>query len=368
MSAAPRLELRAVSKCFNGVTAVNGVSLALAPGEFLSVLGPSGCGKSTTLGLIAGFESPDSGEVLIDGQRVNQLPLGRRGVGIVFQDYAVFTRMSVRENVSFGLEAQGVDRAARAARIADIAQRLGIVDLLDRRGRDLNVSEMQRVAFARAVVTQPRLLLLDEPMANLDSHVRGQLKGELRRIQRALSQSIVYVTHDQNEALALSDRIAVMNGGELIQVGTPDEIYRRPRTRFVAQFIGEPQINILDCTLRHAGSALLATTAGHTALELGAGPHPGGEYQLGIRPHDVRVLLRPQSGTAPARVRVVENLGAEHILHVEYGDGLLRAAVAPGTASADQEVHLAFDLRHALLIRRATGAVLDPERIPAEVA
>lgn len=367
MTGTPRLQLHAVHRRFAGVPAVAGVSLTLAQGEFVSLLGPSGCGKSTTLSLIAGFEKPDAGDIFIDGQRVNDVPVGRRGVGIVFQDYAVFTRMSVWDNLSFGLEVQRLPRRQRADTIQATAERLGISALLPRRGSDLNVSEMQRVAFARAVITQPRVLLLDEPMANLDSHLRAGLKGELRRLQRALAQTVLYVTHDQGEALALSDRVAVMNAGEIIQVGTPQEIYHRPATRFVAEFIGEPQINIIDCTLLNRHDRLVASTALHAVLELGTGRHASGEYQLGIRPHDVRISPYATPGGAPAVVRFVENIGAEHVLHLKYGDRLLRALVLPDTAAVGQVVHVGFDLERALLIQRSTGTVLQVEREPAEV-
>jgi sn-glycerol 3-phosphate transport system ATP-binding protein len=278
----------------------------------------------------------------------------------------VFTRLTVRENLGFALEAQGIHRRARGSAIDDIAARLSIASLLDRRGRDLNVSEAQRVAFARSVIARPRLLLLDEPMANLDSNLRAHLKGELRRIQRSLKQTVIYVTHDQSEALALSDRVAVMNDGELIQVGTPDEIYHRPLTRFVAEFVGEPQINTLPCTLRNQNGELIATTAAHTGLPIGAGAHPAGEYLLCVRPHRVHVAARPARGTAPGIVRFVENLGVEHVLHIEYGDELLRTLVAPGIAAVGQAVHVSFDLEQTLLIRRSTGTVLHVDRVKAE--
>jgi multiple sugar transport system ATP-binding protein len=305
--------------------------------------------------MIAGFEAADAGDILIDGQRMNDIPAGGRPVGIVFQDYAVFTRLSVRQNLAFGLEARGVPGAQRLAAVEQMARRLDLTDLLEVRGESLNVSELQRVALGRALVTQPRLLLLDEPMASLDSGLRAQLRGEIRRLQRALRQTVLYVTHDQVEALAMSDRIAVMDAGGLLQVGTPDEVYHRPHNRFVAEFLGEPPINILPCTVRDDGGDVVASTARHTNLRLGSNAAAAGQHLLGIRPHDVEARAAASAGTAPAVVRIVENLGAEHVLHVEYGDGLLRVLVPPGTAAVDDIVHIRFDLRRALLFRRATG-------------
>lgn len=359
-----RLSLRRVHKTFGTAPAVRDLSLAVPAGEFLSLLGPSGCGKSTTLALIAGFEGADTGDILIDGRRVNEIPAGRRPVGIVFQDYAVFTRLTVRQNLAFGLEARGVPKVQRLPAVEQMAQRLGLTDLLDARGERLNVSELQRVALGRALVMQPRLLLLDEPMASLDSGLRAQLRGEIRRLQRALQQTVLYVTHDQVEALAMSDRVAVMDAGRLLQIGTPEEVYHRPCNRFVAEFLGEPPINILPCAVHSEGGDVVVSTARHANLRLGSGAGAAGAHLLGIRPHDVQVRAQPSAGTAPTVVRIVENLGSEHVLYVEYGDELLRVIVPPGTAAVEDTVHVRFDLRRALLFRRDTeeAIALEPAR------
>jgi multiple sugar transport system ATP-binding protein len=353
-----KLELRGLEKRFEGVHAVRGLSLRLGEGEFVSLLGPSGCGKSTTLAMVAGFEAPSAGEILVDGVVVNRLPPQKRKIGLVFQDYAVFSRLTVRANLGFGLEAKGVPRGERRRLVEEMAERLQLTAVLERRGDRLNMSEMQRVALARVLLTEPRLVLLDEPMSNLDAGLRANLRGELKQIQRQLGQTVLYVTHDQMEAMSLSDRIGVMSMGELQQYGTPAEIYDRPRNRFVAEFIGDPPINVIPCEVRVMGGQVAAATAAHGALVLGRGTGPLGRQLIAIRPHDVRTARTPDAATAPALVRFVENLGAEHVLHVEYGQELIRAVVPPGFAREGDTVHLAFDARRAHLIDAGSEEVV----------
>jgi ABC-type sugar transport system ATPase subunit len=353
-----KLELDGLEKRFDGVAAVRGLSMSLGEGEFLSLLGPSGCGKSTTLAMIAGFEAPDAGDILVDGASVVRLPPRARKIGLVFQDYAVFNRLTVRANLAFGLEARRVPRAERRRLIEAMAARLELASVLERRGDRLNMSEMQRVALARVLLTEPRLVLLDEPMSNLDAALRASLRGELKQIQRGLRQTVLYVTHDQVEAMSLSDRIAVMSEGALQQVGAPAEIYDRPVNRFVAEFIGDPPINVIPCEVRVAGGEVAAATAGHGALVLGRGSAPAGRHLVAVRPHDVKAARAPGPGTAPAPVRFVENLGSEHVLHLEYGRDLIRAVAAPHFAGEGDTVHVGFDLRRAHLIDSASDEVV----------
>jgi ABC-type sugar transport system ATPase subunit len=361
----PRLELRRLTKTFDRTPAVKQLDLAVEPNEFLSLLGPSGCGKSTTLAMITGLVEPDSGEVCIDGRVVNSLPPQKRGLGLVFQDYAVFSRLSVRQNLNFGLDAQGVGRWERDARTAAVAERLGLEALLASKGSALNMSEMQRVAIARVLVTNPRILLLDEPMSNLDASVRASLRTELKHIQHELRQTVLYVTHDQSEAMAMSDRLAVMDAGDIQQLGSPDDIYHRPRTRFVAEFIGDPPMNILPCEIVRSGTTAAVRTALHGPMDLDDLGVGFGSHVLGVRPHDVLIVPPGSPGAAMTRVRFVENLGAMHVLHVDYGDRLIATVAPPNKARSGEDIAISLRPGAIHLIREADGLVLRPERLRA---
>ncbi len=355
-----KLVLDNISKSFGGAPAVGGLSLSVAEGEFLSLLGPSGCGKSTTLSMIAGFETPDLGDILVDGRRVNEIPAQKRGVGIVFQDYAVFSKLTVRENLGFGLWANRVPKAARKKAIDEMAEKLGLTSTLGQRGDTLNMSEMQRVALGRAIIMKPKLLLLDEPMSNLDANLRFELRGELKQLQKALGQTILYVTHDQVEAMAMSDRIAVMSKGRLLQIASPLDIYFRPSIRFVAEFIGDPPINVVACDVQQDVGETVLSTAGHRGLVIkDVTPR---KYFLLIRPHNVIASRDSGPHSAPARVRLIENYGSEHVLHVDYGSDLIRVVVPPHFAAVDEEVHIALDLRYAHLVDPSTDTVMQVVR------
>jgi multiple sugar transport system ATP-binding protein len=353
-----KLELRNLRKTFDGVQAVKGLDIEVARGEFLSLLGPSGCGKSTTLAMIAGFLAPDSGEILVDGRPVNKVSPRKRRIGLVFQDYAVFTRLTVRANLSFGLEAQRVPRRERERAVSEISEKLGLAAILSARGGELNMSEMQRVALARVLVTKPELLLLDEPMSNLDAALRASLRSELKQIQKELDQTVLYVTHDQVEALSMSDRIAVMRAGELLQVDSPEDIYHRPVDRFVAQFIGDPPINIFDCRVTCRHGRALVSTALHRELPLGGGEVPPGDYLLAVRPHHFEARREAARDTSETEIRLVENFGAEHVLHVAYGDGLIAVVVPPGFAREGERIHLRLAAERAHLIAPADERVV----------
>jgi ABC-type Fe3+/spermidine/putrescine transport system ATPase subunit len=238
------IALTGVSKQFGGVAAVNDVSLEIGEGEFFSLLGPSGCGKTTTLRMIAGFETPDVGRVVLQGSDVTTTPANRRPVNMVFQQYALFPHMTIEDNVAFGLKMRGVPRADHKERVTEILRIVSLEGYERRRPRQLSGGQQQRVALARALVNRPAALLLDEPLGALDVKLRKQMQLELKRIQHELGTTFVYVTHDQDEALAMSDRIAVMNGGRVEQLGSPREVYEQPSTEFVADFIGS--LNALD--------------------------------------------------------------------------------------------------------------------------
>jgi len=232
------LELNDVSKRFNNVVAVNQFNLHIEKGQLVSFLGPSGCGKTTTLRMIAGFETPDSGTILLDGDDISKTAPNKRGIGMVFQAYALFPNMTIRENIMFGLKMQHKSKQEMAERADEVLDLVRLKDTAKRYPHQLSGGQQQRIALARALAIQPRVLLLDEPLSALDAEVRVVLRGEIRRIQSNLGITTVYVTHDQEEALSISDRVVVMNGGVIEQVGTPQEIYRKPNTRFVATFIG----------------------------------------------------------------------------------------------------------------------------------
>lgn len=362
---APGLELRRIAKTYDGTAVVKGVDLSVARGEFLSLLGPSGCGKSTLLAIIASLLRADSGEVRVDGRTVDDVPPQKRRLGLVFQDYAVFSRLTVRQNLAFGLEARRVPRRERDGRIAAIAGKLALQALLPRLGASLNMSEMQRVAIARVLVTKPALLLLDEPMSNLDAAFRASLRTELKLIQTELRQTVLYVTHDQGEAMAMSDRIAVMRAGSIQQVGTPEEIYNRPATRFVAEFIGDPPMNFLPCEVLRSGGAMAVRTALHGPLRLGDMTAPPGRYLLGVRPHDVLLAGAADDGSATAIVRFVEKLGAEHIAYLDYGGQLLAMATSPGVVRENDRISIALRPTALHLIDETRGVVQQPTPLEA---
>ena len=285
------VEIAGVSKSFGAVTAIDNISLSVREGDLITLLGPSGCGKTTLLNLVAGFEAPNSGTIAIDGRNVNGVPAYQRDTGMVFQSYALFPHMNVFDNVAFGLRM----RRAPAGKIAtDVGQMLDMVKLTGletRRARQLSGGQQQRVALARALVIRPKVLLLDEPFSALDRNLRASMQVEIKEIQRKLGVTTIFVTHDQSEALSLSDRIAVMAQGRIRQVGTPDEIYHRPRDRFVASFVGD--VNIVRARLLHIEGAAGVVGLGATRIKVPAEPlaqgAAGDSVDLFLRPEELRV-------------------------------------------------------------------------------
>jgi len=302
--------------------AVAGISIAIADGERLAIVGPSGSGKSTVLRLIAGLEMPTSGRVRIDDVDVTGVPPESRDLAMVFQSYALYPHMTVRANLSFGLRMRGVNRAAIEARVLAVAASLGLQPHLDRKPAELSGGERQRVALGRAIVRDPKAFLFDEPLSNLDPQLRGRTRTELVALHQRLGATMIYVTHDQEEAMTLGQRIAVLREGHLEQVATPQDLYDRPANRFVATFIGSPPMNLLD------GDAARMAAAGSSAGRIVAG-----HFSVGIRPQDVS-LVPPGDGMVVGTVGVVEPLGAETIVHVQSGDGTPVVAVMPGRHDA----------------------------------
>ncbi len=312
------VDCRTITKTFalGAVRALDGVSLAIRSNEFFTLLGPSGCGKTTLLRLIAGFETQDSGTILLDGRPLDGLPPYRRPVNTVFQSYAVFPHLSVAQNVAFGLEMQRRPRAEIETRVKEALALVKLEGLESRKPAQLSGGQQQRVALARALANKPRVLLLDEPLSALDLKLRTEMQLELKRLQHEVGITFIFVTHDQHEALTMSDRIAVMRAGHILQVGTPEEIYEHPTARFVADFIGET--NLLDAT--RIGTARFRLASG-VELET-AEPGPVAEtVTLVIRPE--RALLAPLGGSAlPARVEQVVYIGSDTIYLVVLEGGL----------------------------------------------
>jgi ABC-type sugar transport system ATPase subunit len=326
-SAEGEVRFEKVRKAFGSAVAVRELDLAIRGGEFVSLLGPSGCGKTTTLRMLAGLEFPTSGTISIGGQVVNEVAPGARDVAMVFQSYALYPHMTVAENIAYPLKKRGVAKTEREERVRRVAETLHLGQLLPRKPRQLSGGQQQRVALGRALVRDPRVFLLDEPLSNLDAKLRAHMRAELIELHRRIRRTFVYVTHDQLEAMTMSDRIAVMHEGMLQQFGTPSEVYNRPANLFVAGFIGAPAMNLLR------GRAADGAFA-HAAFRLpfaGAAPTTGQDLTIGIRPEDVTI------GTGPfvARVRLVEPTGHEQIaqIGIEGGDTL--------TIRADAETPLA---------------------------
>jgi putative spermidine/putrescine transport system ATP-binding protein len=293
MSAA--IDIVAVTKTYDGRTrAVDAVDMAIREGEFFSLLGPSGCGKTTTLRMIAGFETPTEGSIKVGGVDVTHVPAHKRDMGMVFQNYALFPHRSVGENVGFGLRMRGMDRATIARKVTDALAQVELVGYEDRRPGQLSGGQQQRVALARAIVIEPRVLLCDEPLGALDKKLRQSMQFELKQLQRKLGLTMVFVTHDQEEALAMSDRIAVMNAGQVEQIGTPSEIYDRPGTRFVADFIGDTNL-FRGEVIRDAGKVLLQVDRDMT-IELAGEPGNTGPLSVALRPEKIRLAAPTGDG------------------------------------------------------------------------
>jgi len=355
--------MEGVRKLFGPVTVIERLDLAVEDKEFMVLVGPSGCGKSTALRMIAGLEEVSGGTIAIGRRVVNDVPPKDRDIAMVFQSYALYPHMSVRENMEFGLRIRKTPKAERNRRVDEAAQILGITQLLDRKPKQLSGGQRQRVALGRAIVRKPAVFLFDEPLSNLDAKLRVQMRAEISRLQKRLETTTVYVTHDQVEAMTMGHRIAVMNGGRLQQVGTPLEIYDRPANLFVAGFIGTPPMNLVPAAVVDGGAAIAAS-----GFELPLGPslqraaagREGKRVILGVRPENVH-LPAPGAPSAPVTVQVefVEPLGHEVIVHGRAGDDLLVAKVDPHRAPAmGDALDLALDLDRLHLFDAETEARL----------
>ncbi len=317
------VRLEGVGKVYpNGHVAARGLDIDVADGEFMVLVGPSGCGKSTALRMIAGLETPTAGRVLIGERDVTVLPPQERDIAMVFQSYALYPHMTVRENLAFGLRMRGADKATIADRVERVAAPLGLGAVLDRKPSQLSGGQRQRVALGRAMVRDPKVFLFDEPLSNLDAKLRVETRAELARLHRRLGATIVYVTHDQEEALTLGSRVTVMRDGVVEQVGPPMEIYRRPASIFVAGFVGSPAMNLLPGEMRPDGSwggpdeLVLPSVAPPAAASRRVSASR--QVTLGVRPHDL-AMVASADGDMCARVDVVEPRGSELLVHVRLG-------------------------------------------------
>jgi len=361
-----RLELRNLFKSYDKYEAVRGISLEIENNEFVVFVGPSGCGKSTTLRMIAGLEHISGGEIVIEDKVVNTLGPGQRDIAMVFQNYALYPHMNVRENMSFCLEQQRLPKAEISRRIGQAAATLHIGDLMDRRPGQLSGGQRQRVAMGRAIVRNPKVFLFDEPLSNLDAQLRVQMRTEIKRLHQLLPTTTVYVTHDQIEAMTMADRVVVMNAGLIEQVGPPQELYHRPASNFVAGFIGSPSMNLLAVDLRLQGERLVVRL--HDGCDLPVpdtrfadySRHAGKPVVLGIRPESI-TERQSRQGCADyeAKIDLVEPLGSESMVYFRIADASVCARVgAHASPRPLSGMPLSFNMEQMHLFDAETGRSL----------
>ncbi|MEM1360423.1 MAG: ABC transporter ATP-binding protein [Pseudomonadota bacterium] len=314
------VELSKLHKTFGSFTALEDLNLQINDGEFLVLLGPSGCGKSTTMRLVAGLEEPTSGEILIAGKRVNDVPARDRDLAMVFQNYALYPHMTVGENIGYPLKIAKLPKTERTGKVRAAAQKVEMDHLLLRRPGELSGGQRQRVALARAIVRTPQLFLMDEPLSNLDAKLRTVMRAELKHLQKELATTTIYVTHDQVEAMTLADRIVILNNARIQQMGTPAEIYARPANTFVAGFIGSPPMNLIS-------GSIAAGVFSHAAGRVPLSGYRDGPATIGIRPEDIRVAENTEH--IRGQVFSSELLGDSTLLNVRAGEGLIAVKVGP---------------------------------------
>jgi multiple sugar transport system ATP-binding protein len=361
-----RVSLRKVTKAYEAFPAVHGIDLEIEENEFVVLVGPSGCGKSTTLRMLAGLEDITSGEIWIGDRLVNDVEPGARDIAMVFQNYALYPHMTVKQNIAFGLKQRRFPKAEIERRVADAARMLDITALLDRKPRALSGGQRQRVAMGRAMVRSPEVFLFDEPLSNLDAKLRVQMRTEIKRLHQTVPTTTVYVTHDQVEAMTLADRVVVMNKGLIEQIDEPQTLYHRPASRFVAGFIGSPAMNFFDGRLEGTDQGLQIRLADGTALPVPAlraeafGTYRDQSITLGLRPeHLTAAPGKPGSAPVTVVVDVVEPLGIEVLVYFSLGGELYCARLDADTRVAPGEaVQLWADMNHMHLIDPTSGRVV----------
>ena len=363
------LSLNHVSKSCKSVDVLKDIDIDVKSGEFLVLLGPSGCGKSTLLHSLAGLTNITSGDIIMDGKRVNDLPCHKRDIAMVFQSYALYPSMSVRSNISFPLEMRKVSSADRVIAVDRVANLLKINHLLDRKPGQLSGGQRQRVAIGRALVRDPRLFLFDEPLSNLDALLRVEMRTELKKLHQRIGKTTVYVTHDQVEAMTLASRIAILNNGVLQQLGTPSEVYDRPANLFVATFIGSPSMNLLPVRLQNDGgdlSVCIASKNGESIFlpvseAIASKLKSAGEVKMGIRPEWLSLARSGMvsSAVVEATITLVEPTGPEELALFSMGGHEITGRFAVGDLPREGKVRLSLDMRKALFFDAQSGELID---------
>jgi multiple sugar transport system ATP-binding protein len=363
------VRLRRIVKTFDAVEAVRGIDLDIADHEFVVLVGPSGCGKSTTLRMIAGLEDITDGDIMIGGDIVNDVPPKDRDIAMVFQNYALYPHMTVSQNMSFGLRLKRYPRAEIKKRVDEAARILDIKELLDRKPKQLSGGQRQRVAMGRAIVRNPKVFLFDEPLSNLDAKLRVQMRTEIKKVHQQVRTTTIYVTHDQVEAMTLADRVVVMNHGTIEQVGTPQQLYHSPRTRFVAGFIGSPAMNFIPCRIEEAEGGLsirltdaLAFPVPDTRAERYRGCTQNGTLLLGLRPEhitDAHANLAPGEIPFDANLEVTEPMGMETLVYFPLNGTQVCGRVNPNAGARDgSPLRMAANLNNMHLIDATSGRVI----------
>lgn len=348
------VEFKNLVKSFGQTQVLHGIDLQVKDGEFIVFVGPSGCGKSTTLRLLAGLDEVTSGEILIDGVVVNNLEPKERNIAMVFQNYAIYPHMTVRKNIGFGLRTSKLSKGEKDKRVVEIAGTLGMTELLDRRPGQLSGGQRQRVAIGRAMVREPLVFLFDEPLSNLDAQLRTQMRLEIKKLHQDVGTTIIFVTHDQVEAMTLADRIVIMKDGNIQQVGTPSEVYQNPENLFVAQFIGAPSMNTLKGSFANGVVTLDAGSSIPTDIKMNAG-----QVTIGIRPNALIPATDGKPSILEGIVKFVEPLGAETLVYVDIG-GTNVTATVPGRTppKVGQQIQLTTPTEEICFFHSTTGEAL----------
>jgi multiple sugar transport system ATP-binding protein len=364
-----KLKLENLTKVFGELVAVNKLDLDILDREFVCFLGPSGCGKTTTLNMLSGLEEPTEGKIILDGKVINHLPARLRDIGLIFQDYAIFENMNVYDNLAFSLKAQKTTKGEIERIVKEQARQFQLTPLLYKDTRTLNPGDLQRVAIGRTVIMAPSVFLLDEPLDNLDADMRITMRGELKRLQKELGKTMVYVTHDQEEAMSLADRIVIMDGGKLQQFDTPMNVYNHPANKFVAGFVGKLPMNFIDCSIKEEyGKLILFNKLQNFQLDISKQRKiveesiSGKELCLGVRPENITVVPTPGPDAFGVMVHNIEELGAENVVEFNFKgeSGIVRRIILPPEVlpKLNEAMFLRFQIEKIHLIDPETEKVL----------